>query len=62
MFYVLTILTGLVGSQEADKITILRGRYNSVLACAADARTIANDPALPADRWIKATCRVEREV
>ena len=62
MLYVLTILTGLAGSQEADKVTILRGRYDSVTACAIDARTIVHDPALPADRWIKATCRIERNV
>jgi hypothetical protein len=62
MLYILTILTGMVWSQEADKVTILRGRYDTVAACAHDAKVIVLDPALPADRWIKATCRMERGV
>lgn len=62
MLYVLTVLTGLVGRPEADKVTILRGRYDSAAACIHDAKVIALDPALPADRWIKATCRMERDV
>jgi hypothetical protein len=62
MLYVLTILTGLAGSHEADKVTILRGRYETVASCMTDAHVIVLDPALPGDRWIKATCKREREV